>query len=69
MPSVSNPDLEVFSTNPTKRMIYRDPNALQTTIKKPTDVKSRMLAEMQKGNLTLSKPQARKNITLLYSQP
>jgi len=66
---VTNPDLEVFSTNPTMRMIYRDPNALQTTIKKPTDVKSRMLAEMQKEKLTFSKPQVRKNFTLLSKQP
>jgi hypothetical protein len=51
------------------RMIYRDPNALQTTIKKPTDVKSRMLADMQKGKLTLSKPQASKKITLMSKQP
>jgi hypothetical protein len=61
--------MEVFSTNPTMRMIYRDPNALQTTMKKPTDVKSRMLAEMQKGKLTSSKPQVCKNFTLLSKQP
>jgi hypothetical protein len=37
---------ELFSTNPTQQMTPRDPNALNANSDKPTNVKSRMLAEM-----------------------